>query len=47
MVDFNPWSGDYDGAVVRQNNIVGGLATSSPTSSHATDGTNNNDVIIK
>ena len=47
MVDFDPWSGNYDGTVVRQNNIVGGLATSSPTSPQDTTGTNNNDAIIK
>ena len=47
MVDFDPWSGDYDGVIVRQNNIVGGLATSPPTSPHATDGSNSDDAIIK
>jgi hypothetical protein len=47
MVDYDPWSGNYDGTIVRQNNIIGGLATSSPTSSQASEGTNNADAIIK
>ncbi|KAF8592767.1 hypothetical protein K439DRAFT_1643763 [Ramaria rubella] len=47
MVDYDPWFGDYEGTVVRQNNIVGGLATSAPTSASDKDGTNNDDVIIK
>jgi hypothetical protein len=47
MVDFDPWSGNYDGTVVKNNNIVGGLATDSPTSSADSKGTNNQDAIIK
>ncbi|KAF8530898.1 hypothetical protein JB92DRAFT_2803962 [Gautieria morchelliformis] len=47
LVDYDPWSGNYDGTIVRQNNIIGGLATSSPTSLQATEGTNNADAIIK
>jgi hypothetical protein len=47
MVDHDPWLGDFDGTVVQQNNIIGGLATSSPTSPEDTKGTNNHNAIIK
>lgn len=46
MVDVVPFSGDYKGTVVTNNTIMGGFATSPDTGS-ATDGTNNQDVIIK
>ncbi|KAG2135711.1 uncharacterized protein EDB93DRAFT_1322697 [Suillus bovinus] len=46
MVDVTPYSGDYKGVVVTNNTIMGGFATSPDTGS-ATDGTNNEDVIIK
>ncbi|KAG1877548.1 hypothetical protein F4604DRAFT_1924194 [Suillus subluteus] len=46
MVDVTPYNGDYKGVVVKNNTIMGGFATSSDTGS-ATDGTNNQDVIIK
>lgn len=47
MVDYEPWLGDYDGTIVHQNRIVGGLSTSSPTSPDDTRGTNDHNAIIK
>ncbi|KIJ13273.1 hypothetical protein PAXINDRAFT_170553 [Paxillus involutus ATCC 200175] len=46
MVDVTPFGGNYDGVVVTNNTIAGGFA-SQPAEGSETDGTNNNDVIIK
>jgi hypothetical protein len=46
MVDVLPWNGDYSGTVVRNNTIIGGLATDSRSASQS-DGENVDDVIIK
>ncbi|KAF8514858.1 hypothetical protein BU17DRAFT_68219 [Hysterangium stoloniferum] len=47
LVDYNPWKGDYDGTVVRNNSIVGGFATDSPTDAGDNRGSNNESAIIK
>ncbi len=48
MVDVDPFSGYYNGTIVRNNAIAGGFATGSPTSGgNTTDGDDSNDVIIK
>ncbi|EIN10985.1 hypothetical protein PUNSTDRAFT_100908 [Punctularia strigosozonata HHB-11173 SS5] len=47
MVDFDPWSGDYTGTVVRNNTIMGGFATDTSDEDSETKGTNDEDVIIK
>ncbi|KAH8118393.1 hypothetical protein DFH11DRAFT_1567138 [Phellopilus nigrolimitatus] len=44
MVDYNPWSGNYTGVVVQNNNIYGGFAT---TKGNATLGDDKFDAIIK
>ncbi|KAH9015928.1 hypothetical protein EDB85DRAFT_2076291 [Lactarius pseudohatsudake] len=46
MVDVTPWGGDYSGTVVRNNTIIGGLATDSMSTTQS-DGANVDDVIIK
>ncbi|KAH9169775.1 hypothetical protein EDB89DRAFT_1854130 [Lactarius sanguifluus] len=46
MVDVTPWGGDYSGTVVRNNTIIGGLATDSMSLTQS-DGANADDVIIK
>ncbi|KAI0053713.1 hypothetical protein FA95DRAFT_1508275 [Auriscalpium vulgare] len=46
MVDVVPWGGDYTDTIVRNNTIIGGLATDS-NSSEASLGANIDDVIIK
>jgi hypothetical protein len=46
MVDVTPWGGDYTGTIVRNNTIIGGLATDS-RSAVQSDGDNVDDVIIK
>lgn len=46
MVDVVPWGGDYSGAIVQNNTILGGFATDSKSTSQ-NDGENVDDVIIK
>jgi parallel beta-helix repeat protein len=46
LVDVNPFGGNYDGVVVTNNTIAGGFA-SQPAEGSETEGTNNDDVIIK
>jgi hypothetical protein len=46
MVDVTPWGGDYTGTVVRNNTIIGGLATDSRSATQP-DGKNVDDVIVK
>ena len=46
MVDVTPWGGNYAGTIVRNNTIIGGLATDSRSAAQS-DGDNVDDVIIK
>ncbi|KAH9948810.1 hypothetical protein B0H21DRAFT_215485 [Amylocystis lapponica] len=46
MVDYLPWLGNYTNTIVRNNTIIGGLATGRPTGNE-TDGVDDEDVIIK
>ncbi|KAI0254812.1 pectin lyase fold/virulence factor [Lactifluus subvellereus] len=46
MVDVTPWGGDYTGTVVRNNTVIGGLATDSKSAIQS-DGENVDDVIVK
>ncbi|KAF8257325.1 hypothetical protein EI94DRAFT_1818245 [Lactarius quietus] len=46
MVDVLPWGGNYSGTIVRNNTIIGGLATDSKSATQS-HGTNVDDVIIK
>ena len=46
MVDYEPWSGNYTGTVVRNNVILGGFA-SDPATADETRGENDEDAIIK
>jgi hypothetical protein len=47
MVDYNPFSGDYSGTVVRNNTILGGFASDDEDEVRQTKGENDEDVIIK
>lgn len=46
MVDFDPFSGDYTGTVVRNNTILGGFATDTQEAGD-TKGNNFENAIIK
>jgi len=46
MVDYDPWSGDFTGTVVRDNLILGGFATDTIDNSNA-KGNNFENAIIK
>ena len=46
MVDYDPWSGDFTGTVVRDNLILGGFATDI-TDDHNAKGNNFENAIIK
>jgi hypothetical protein len=46
MVDYDPWSGDFTGTVVRDNLILGGFATATIDDNNA-KGTNFENAIIK
>jgi hypothetical protein len=46
MVDYNPFSGDYRGTVVRNNTIRGGFADS-PETAGEQKGDNNVTAMIK
>jgi len=46
MVDYDPWNGNYTGAIVRNNTIMGGFA-SGVAQGAETKGTNAEDTIIK
>ncbi|KAF8507643.1 hypothetical protein BU17DRAFT_100380 [Hysterangium stoloniferum] len=47
LVDYNPWNGNYNGTVVRNNDIVGGFATDSIDDAVDNKGTNSGSAIIK
>jgi hypothetical protein len=46
MVDYDPWSGDFTGTVVRDNLILGGFATDI-MDDHNAKGNNFENAIIK
>jgi hypothetical protein len=46
MVDYDPFSGNYTGVIVRNNTILGGFSTQTPEGTE-NKGTNNDDVVIK
>lgn len=46
MVDFDPWSGNYTGTVVRNNTLLGGFATDEIEAGD-TKGNNYEDAIMK
>lgn len=46
MVDFDPWSGNYTGTVVRNNTLLGGFATDGEEAGD-TKGNNYEDAIMK
>jgi hypothetical protein len=45
MVDVQPWGGDYEGVIVRNNSVFGAFAE--PVSNEAAKGINVEGVIIK
>jgi hypothetical protein len=48
MVDYDPWSGDFTGTVVRDNLILGGFATDAiDNNDNNTKGNNFENAIIK
>jgi len=46
MVDYEPWLGNYNGVIVRDNLITGGFADTAPSGSQS-DGSNAENVLIK
>jgi hypothetical protein len=46
MVDYDPFSGNYSGTVVRNNTIMGGFAAG-PAEAGEAKGVNSEDAIIK
>lgn len=46
LVDYDPWSGDFTGVVVENNQILGGFATSL-TNATTDQGKNAEDAFIK
>ncbi|KAF8510506.1 hypothetical protein BU17DRAFT_98018 [Hysterangium stoloniferum] len=47
LVDVQPWGGDYTGTIVRNNHILGGFATDTPSGDGDTKGVNSGSAIIK
>jgi len=47
MVDYDPWSGDFTGTVVRDNLILGGFATDAIDNDNNSKGNNFENAIIK
>jgi len=47
MVDYDPWSGDFTGTIIRDNLILGGFATDAIDNDNNSKGNNFENAIIK